>query len=137
MTSIQLIVNGEIREARALKPDQDAGMWSVRISKSSWVALLVRAKYDDKDEIIAAHSSPVMIDVEGSEFFAATDALTILEQIEGALAYIETIGTRAEEKRHKEMRLVLQSAYRRLHNRMHKMGFDHAHSVGTHHSEHD
>ncbi|MER9664266.1 CehA/McbA family metallohydrolase [Mesorhizobium sp. M0159] len=137
MTTVQLVVNGEIREMRSLRPDQDAGTWSVRISKSSWVALLVRAKYDDKPEIIAAHSSPVMIHVEDSEFFAAADALTILEQIEGAMAYIDTIGTRAETKRHKEMRLVLESAYRRLHNRMHNMGCDHTHSVGTRHSEHD
>ncbi|MER8956962.1 CehA/McbA family metallohydrolase [Mesorhizobium sp. M0833] len=137
MTSIQLIVNGEVEESCLLKADRDAGIWSVSIPKSSWIALLVRAKYDDKPEIIAAHSSPVMIDVDGSAFFAAADALTILEQIEGALAYIDTIGTRAEEKRHKEMRLLLQAAYRRLHNRMHKMGFDHAHSVGPNQSGHN
>ncbi|MET2832852.1 CehA/McbA family metallohydrolase [Mesorhizobium shangrilense] len=137
MTRIDLVVNGEVKESRTLKPWQDAGSWSVRIQKSSWIALLVRAKYDDKPEMIATHSSPVMIDVEGSHFFAAADALTILEQIEGSMAYIDTIGTRAETTRYKEMRLVLQSAYRRLHDQMHQMGYDHPHSVGTHHSEHD
>lgn len=137
MTRIDLIVNGEIRESRTLRPWQDAGSWSVRIQKSSWVALLVRAKYDDKPEVIAAHSSAVMIDVEGSQLFAAADALTILEQIEGSMAYIDTIGTRAEAKRYKEMRLVLQSAYHRLHNQMHQMGFQHPHTTGMHHSEHD
>ncbi|MER9560415.1 CehA/McbA family metallohydrolase, partial [Mesorhizobium sp. M0323] len=137
MTRIDLIVNGEVRESRTLKPWQDVGSWSVRVQKSSWIALLVRAKYDDKPEMIAAHSSAVMIDVEGSQLFAAADALTILDQIEGSMAYIETIGTRAEAKRYKEMRLVLQSAHRRLHNQMHQMGFDHTHTVGAHHSEHD
>ncbi|THK35189.1 hypothetical protein EHS39_26425 [Ensifer sp. MPMI2T] len=78
-----------------------------------------------------------MIDVEGSELFAAADALTILDQIEGSLAFIDTIATRAEAKRYKEMRLTLQSAYRRLHNRMHQMGYDHTHTAGTHHSEHN
>ncbi len=43
--------------------------------------------YHDKPEIIAAHSSPVMVDVASSAFHSAADALTILEQIEGALAY--------------------------------------------------
>ncbi|ESY85863.1 hypothetical protein X741_33310 [Mesorhizobium sp. LNHC229A00] len=133
MTTIQLVVNGEVRESRTIRPDQDTGSWSVRITKSSWFALLVRAKYEDKPEMIAAHSSPVMIDVDGSQFFAAADALTILEQIEGAIAYVDTIGTRAEAKRYKEMRLLLQSAHRRLHNRMHQMGLDHSHTVGAHH----
>ncbi|TIW75631.1 MAG: hypothetical protein E5V58_00530 [Mesorhizobium sp.] len=137
MTRIDLIVNGEVKESRTLSPGQDAGSWSVRIEKSSWMALLVRAKYADKPEMIAVHSSPIMIDVEGSQFFAAMDALTILDQIEGAMAYIDTIGTRAKVERYKEMRLILEAAHRRLHNQMHQMGFDHTHSVGAHHSEHD
>ncbi|OBP78398.1 hypothetical protein BAE39_29990 [Mesorhizobium loti] len=137
MTRIDLVVNGEVKESRTLRPGQDAGSWSVRIQKSAWIALLLRAKYDDKPEMIAAHSSPVMIDVEGSQFFAAADALTILDQIEGAMAYIDTTGIRADAKRYKEMRLLLQSAHSRLHNRMHRMGFDHTHTVGAHHSDHD
>ncbi|TIQ34103.1 MAG: hypothetical protein E5X48_20780 [Mesorhizobium sp.] len=137
MTRVDLVVNGEVRESRTLKTWQDAGSWSIRVDKSSWIALLVRAKYDDKPEMIAAHSSAVMIDVEGSQLFAAADALAILDQIEGSMAYIDTIGTRAEVKRYKEMRLLLESAHRRLHNRMHQMGFDHTHTVGAHHSEHD
>ncbi len=136
MTHVELIVNGEVREAKAVKPDEDSGHWSVSLDRSAWIALLVRGKYDDKPEMIAAHSTPVMVEVDGSEFFAAADALTILEQIEGAMAYIDTIGTRAETKRASEMRLLLQSAYRRLHNRMHDMGFDHPHAHSTDHPEH-
>lgn len=136
MTHVELIVNGEIREIKAVKPDEDSGHWSVPLDRSAWIALLVRAKYEDKPEMIAAHSTPVMVEVDGSEFFAAADALTILEQIEGALAYIDTIGTRAETKRATEMRLLLQGAYRRLHNRMHDMGFDHPHAHTTDHLEH-
>lgn len=40
---------------------------------------LVRGHYPDKPEIITAHSSPVMVRVQRSEFFSAADALTILE----------------------------------------------------------
>ena len=101
--------------------------------KSGWAALLVRAKYDDKSEITAAHSSPVALDVEDSQVFAAADALTILEQIEGAMAYIDTIGTHPETERYKAMRLVLDSAYRRLHRKMHEAGYDHSHTHATHH----
>ncbi|CDX24951.1 conserved hypothetical protein [Mesorhizobium plurifarium] len=136
MTRIDLVVNGEVKESRTVRPGEDAGRWPVSIQRSSWIALIVRAKYGDKPEIIAAHSSPVMIEVEGSHFFAAADALTILDQIEGAMAYIDTIGTRADVSRYRAMRLLLESAHRLLHNRMHRMGCDHTHSAVTNHSEH-
>jgi hypothetical protein len=74
-----------------------------------------------------------MIPVEGSEFFAAADAATILDQIEGALAYVDTVGTRAEDAAYKRMRMKLTSAYRKLHNRLHQEGHYHEHSVGTDH----
>ena len=136
MTRVELILNGTIRESQAIAPDVDEGTWSIRLEYSAWCALLVRAKYADKPEMIAGHSSPVMVEVDGSALFAAADALTILEQIEGSMAYIDTIGTRASAKRYKEMRMTLESAYRRLHNRMHAMGYNHRHGQGTDHREH-
>ena len=135
-TRVELIVNGEVRESRAVAPDRDHGHWSLKVDRSSWVALLVRAKYPDKAEMIAAHSTPVMVDVHGSAFFAAADALTILAQIEGSMAYIDTIATRAEAARYRAMRLVLESAYRRVHDHMHAAGFDHPHTQVTDHPAH-
>jgi hypothetical protein len=136
MTKVELVVNGEIYKSKRVKPDKDKGYWSVKIDKSSWVALLIRGYYPDqpRTEVIAAHSSPVMIDVEGSPLLAKADALTILEQIEGALAYLDTVGTRAETKAYKRMRLVLESSHRSLHNRMHQLGCFHDHTpVDDHH----
>ena len=72
----------------------------------------------------------------GSPLLAAADAVTILEQIEGALAYLDTVGTRAEERAYKRMRLVLTSAHRSLHNRLHAMGYFHGHTPLTDHAEH-
>jgi hypothetical protein len=108
----------------------------VKVEKSSWLALLVRGHYADRPEIIAAHSSPVMISVEGSPMLAAADAVTILEQIEGALAYLDTVGTRAEDVAYKRMRLVLTSTHRSLHNRMHQLGYYHAHTPIDDHPAH-
>ena len=136
MSRVDLVVNGEIRESLTVPPEQKSGHWSVKVDKSSWLALLVRGHYADKPEIIAAHSSPVIIDVEGSPMLAAADGLTMLEQIEGALAYLDTVGTRAEEVAYKRMRLVLTSAHRTLHNRMHQRGYYHGHTTMTNHSEH-
>jgi hypothetical protein len=136
MSRVELIVNGEIRESVAVLPEEASGHWSVKVEGNSWLALLVRAHYPDKPEIVAAHSSPVMVTVEGSRLLAAADAVTILEQIEGALAYLDTVGTRAEDRAYKRMRLVLTSAHRSLHNQMHQLGHYHGHTPVTDHPEH-
>ena len=136
MSRVELIVNGEIRASEAVRSGEDAGSWTVKIERSCWLALLVRGHYRDKPEIIAAHSSPVMVDVKGSPLFAAADALTILEQIEGALAHLDTVGTRADSAARKRMRMVLTSAHRGLHNRMHQAGEYHRHTPGADHAEH-
>jgi hypothetical protein len=77
-----------------------------------------------------------MIFVEESPMMAAADAITILEQIEGALAYLDTVGTRADDRAYKRMRLMIQSAHRSLHNRMHQSGYYHDHTPITDHPEH-
>jgi hypothetical protein len=120
MTSVELIVNGEVRERVGVDAWRASGSWLVRVDRSSWVALLVRGKYPEQAEMIAAHTSAVLIDVEGTEHMAAADAVTILEQIQGAMAFVETVGTRADDVAYKRMKLVLTSAHRRLHNRLHQ-----------------
>lgn len=136
MSRVELIVNGEVKERAPVSKWKGNGNWSFKVSKSSWVALLVRGQYPDKPEIIAAHTSPVMIKVKNSQMLAAADGLTILDQIEGAMAYLDTIGTRAEDKAFKRMKLVLTSAHRTIHNRMHEMGYFHPHTPVNDHPEH-
>jgi len=136
ITQVELVVNGEIRESTAIPAGGASGSWRVAIDKSSWLALLVRGQYPGMPEVIAAHSSPVMIDVAGSEFMSAADALTILEQVEGALAFLDALGTRAETAAWRRMRLLLTSTARELHNRMHRRGIWHRHTAGRDHPEH-
>jgi hypothetical protein len=135
ISRVELVVNGEICQSQATPAEAANGSWSVKVDKSCWIALLVRGHYADKPEIIVAHSTPVMVRVAGSPLLAAADAVTILEQIEGALAYLDTVGTRAQDRAYKRMRLVLESAYRRLHNRMHQEGHYHEHAQAEHHPE--
>jgi hypothetical protein len=106
VSRVELVVNGEIRESVAAHPSGGSGHWSLRIDRSCWVAMLVRGHYPDKPEVIVAHSSPVMIQVEGSPLLAAADAVTILDQVEGAMAFLDTVGTRADERSYKRMRLA-------------------------------
>jgi hypothetical protein len=105
------------------------------LERSSWLALLISGNYPDKPEIIAAHSSPVMVEVEGTEFFAAADAVTILDQIEGALAYLDVLATRPATDAYRRMRMVLTSAHRSLHNRLHRQGMMHSHTPATKHGD--
>jgi hypothetical protein len=136
VSSVELVVNGEIQHRTSISSERASGSWSLRVDRSSWAALLVRGHYPDQPEIIVAHSTPVMLHVEGSEILAAADAVTILEQVEGAMAYLDTVGTRAADRVYKRMRLVLESAHRRLHNRLHQLGTFHDHTPLTDHSEH-
>lgn len=140
VTRIDLMVNGRVAESISLEDDAEGtvhrGSWDIKIGESSWCAVLVRGRYEGKPEMIAAHSSAVFIAIEGSELYVEEDALTILEQIEGALAYVNTVGTRAESQRLKEMRMVLESAHRRIHNQMHQMGYYHKHNSVKNHDGH-
>jgi hypothetical protein len=136
ITSVELIVNGEVREKESISSNNVEGHWTFKAKKSCWLALLVRGHYEDKPEIITAHSSPVMVDVRGSKLYSEVDALTILEQIEGSLAYLDTIGTRADDVSYKRMRLLLESTYRKVHNQMHQIGYFHKHNPLSDHPEH-
>jgi hypothetical protein len=136
MTRVDLVVNGEIRQSVTADPASAEGRWSLRVDRSSWAALLVRGRPAGRPEIVAAHSSPVMVEVAGTPFFAAADALTILDQIEGALAYLDTVGTRAQTAAYRRMRLVLESAHRQVHNRLHEAGHFHEHTALQDHPEH-
>jgi hypothetical protein len=129
ISRVELIVNGEIRESQSVTGSEQGGHWSVKLERSAWLALLVRGHYVDKPEIIAAHSSPVMVDVASAPLLVSADGVTILEQIEGALAYLDTVGTRADEVAYKRMRLVLTAAHRTLHNRLHQAGVFHEHGA--------
>jgi hypothetical protein len=136
ISRVELIVNGEVRQSKNVSSDKGDGHWSFKAEKSAWLALLVRGHYKDKPEIIAAHSSPVMVDVKDSKMYSEIDAITILEQIESAQTYLETIGTRADETSYKRMRLLLESTHRKVHNRMHQMGYYHKHNPVSDHPEH-
>lgn len=139
ITKVELVVNGETRDAVSVPTGQSEvnGSFSVRVDRSSWIALRVRGGYPDKREMIAAHSSPVMIKVQNTEFFAAADAMTILEQIEGAIAFIDTVSTKAQAKAYKAVKMTLTTAHRALHNRMHNAGVYHDHSPVDKHDHPD
>ena len=128
MTRVELVVNGEIVRSQSVAPGQASGHWPVKVDRTCWMALLVRGQYPDQPEMIAAHSSPVRVDVRRCELLSAPEATTILEQIEGSLAYLDNVGTRSQTQNYRRMRLSLTQAYRGLHNRLHQAGLYHDHA---------
>ncbi|MDF3015840.1 MAG: hypothetical protein K0R44_1065, partial [Thermomicrobiales bacterium] len=92
-----------------------SGSASLEITDSTWIALRVRGSYYGREGDIAAHTSGVQI-------------MAVLEQIEGAIAYVDTLAPRPEARRYKQLRATLESAHNRLHQRMHQQGIFHQHT---------
>jgi hypothetical protein len=106
-----------------------AGEADLRVSDSTWAALRVRGSYHDNPDHIAAHTSAVQLLVDVSELFSETDSMAVLDQIQGAIAYVDTIAPRPEARRFVELRATLETAYNRLHQRMHAAGVYHRHPL--------
>jgi hypothetical protein len=135
--TVEVIVGGEVFEridvGGAL---EHAGSATVQVQHSTWIALRVRgsgrAEYQRRGEI-AAHTSAVQVLVDGSAIMSKTDAFSVLQQIEGALAFVDTIAPRPDAEAYARLRADLQTAYDRLHQRMHHAGIFHQHDVTKDH----
>jgi hypothetical protein len=105
-----------------------SGCASVQVSESTWIALRVRGSLRGRPGDIAAHSSAVMVLVGDAPVFRQPDAVAVLEQIEGAIAFVDTIAARPEAQRYKQLRATLEAAHNRLHGRLHRQGVAHLHT---------
>jgi hypothetical protein len=138
LTSVELVVNGETIEVVRLDSllGEKNGYFNVNIKESAWIALRVRGSINGRPEVITAHTSAVFVIVDGKPIFNGPDAATILDQIEGATAYVKTLGTKAQESQFKLALAALEGAHRALHNRMHASGHFHNHTPEDIHSGH-
>lgn len=105
-----------------------SGSTPVRVERSTWIALRVRGSYQGNPADVAAHSSAVQVRIAGLTPFNLPDAVAVLEQIEGTLAYVDTLAPRPDAVRYKKLRLTLERAHQRLHDRLHREGVDHGHT---------
>lgn len=120
LTVAQSAVNGSL---------QATGVARIPVTASTWLALRVRGSYHGKHGEIAAHSSAVQVVVGGKGIFVTSDAMAVLEQIEGAIAYVDTLAPRPAAQRFKQLRATLEGAYNRLHERLHQQGLFHRHTA--------
>lgn len=125
---VELVVGGLTAEQMTVdKQLSAAGSTELKISEPTWIALRVRGSYQGKHGEIAAHTSAIQVIVAGKPLFSKNDAVAVLEQIEGAIAYVDTIAPRPEALRYKQLRATLETAYNRLHQRLHQNGIFHQH----------
>lgn len=134
---IEIVVGGLVAyERRCDGALQSHGSAEVAVDRSTWVALRVRgSRFPQHAEDVAAHTSAVRIIVDDRPVWSDVDAGAVLDQIAGAIAYVDTIATRAEERRHRQLRATLAAAYNQLHQRLHQAGVyhDHAHDPNAPH----
>ena len=69
-----------------------------------------------------------LVEAGGRPVFIEADAFAVLEQIEGAIAYVDTLATRPGDAAFRRIRAALLSAHERLHGRMHRLGVAHRHT---------
>jgi hypothetical protein len=126
---VEIVVGGLIAEQITIGGKLSAeGSAAVKIAKSTWIALRVRGSYRGIHGEIAAHTSAVQVIVDNKPLFSNKDAFTVLEQIEGAIAYVDTLAPRPEARRYKQLRATLEAAHNRLHQRLHQQGIYHQHN---------
>jgi hypothetical protein len=126
---VEVIVGGQVAEqVNVGKQLETTGSASVTITDSTWVALRVRGSYRGRHGEIAAHTSAVQVVVADRPLFVEADAMVVLNQIEGAIAYVDTLAPRPEAQRFKQLRARLESAHTRMHQRMHQQGIFHRHT---------
>lgn len=136
--AVEIVVGGLVHSEILTDGTLSAtGTADVHVDKSTWIALRVRGSYRGKSTEIAAHTSAVQVVVDDQPLFSAPDAMLVLDQIEGALAYVDTLAPRPEAERFRRMRASLEAAHNRLHQRMHRAGIYHQHTPLHDHSHPD
>ncbi len=134
---IEVVVGGFAVESQAVDGALSASdNCRVNISESTWIALRVRGSHGGRQGEIAAHSSCVQVRVAGARPFKREDAIAVLEQIEGAIAYVDTLAPRPAAQQYKKIRAAIEAAHNRLHQLMHRQGIYHEHNPLHQHGEH-
>ncbi|WOH64001.1 CehA/McbA family metallohydrolase [Bradyrhizobium sp. BWA-3-5] len=127
-TRVELICNGTVVDEVRCSDLSCNGHFPLRVTASCWVAIRVRGSVAGREADIAAHTSAVYVGVGEKPIFAIADAVSVLAQIEGSIAYVDTLAPRADEARHARLRATLELAHHRLHHRLHELGASHEHA---------
>ena len=118
MSRVELVVSGAVVRGEPVAQWEQSGTWHVEVDESCWVALVVLGHYEGKPEVILAHTSPIVITVDRLPLFSMPDAMTILDQIEGSLIYLDSVAIRPDMATHARMVATLEGARKKLKERI-------------------
>ncbi|MER8440096.1 hypothetical protein NKH36_31285 [Mesorhizobium sp. M1312] len=118
--AVEVVCNGLVWESVSYDQLSATGHYSFHVAESCWVALRVRGSVAGRQSDIAAHTSSVFVDVGERPIFATTDAVAVLAQIEGSIAYLDTLAPRSSEAGQARMRAALELAHHQLHHQLHQ-----------------
>jgi len=100
----------------------------IKVEGPGWLAARCSSQYGPTTSWrfkIAAHTSPVYVQVPGRELFSPEAAAYFLQLIDGAQLYVDTLATRPEAEDFARIRKVYADARAELHRRMHQQGVPH------------
>ena len=127
---LEVILNGKVVASR----NEPSGARTIRLTEKikvdgpGWLAARCSSESGPTSSWrfkIAAHTSPVYVQVPGRELFSPEAATYFLQLIDGAQLYVDTLATRADPETHGRIRKVYTDARAALHRRMHQHGIPH------------
>jgi hypothetical protein len=129
---LEIVVNGEVVAAAQANGTRRAALSeTIRIAGTSWVAARCTGADGHPGSHLAAHTSPVYVQVAGSpRLFEGPAAQHMLALVEGGIEYLNTLATVFDESSRRRMVKVFQEARRELRERLAVEG------EGTLHSGH-
>jgi hypothetical protein len=86
---------------------------NTRVERSGWIAARCFSEHwvwHCWPQRVAAHTSPIYIQVGEVEAFSPADATYMLTLIDGGLTWLDTLSVRYSETRHKQLKAVFQQA---------------------------
>ena len=127
---LEVIFNGKVVAAQ----EEPAGARSIHLTEKvkvqgpGWLAARCSSQSPRTTTWnfkIAAHTSPVYVQVPGRDLFSPEAATYFLQLIDGAQMYVETLATRPDAETFGRVRKVYTDARAELHRRMHLHGIPH------------
>jgi len=129
---LEIVFNGRVvasAESRAGAPELRISE-RVKVDGSGWLAARCVSEHRAWSvwpQHIAAHTSPVFIQAGRDEVFDNPTAEYLVTIMEGGMAWLDTLATRADPRRHAQVRAVFEDAIAQVRQKQHGHGHSHGH----------
>jgi hypothetical protein len=125
---LEVVVNGKVVASETASTDGTRTsrlQTRLHLKQSSWIAArcLSRSKaWPNWPVFMAAHTSPIYINLADHGLFYPAEATYMLTLLEGGMTWLDTLSIPADPARQAHIRGIFQSAAETLHQRLHKHG---------------